>query len=111
MKITARPLPSDAVGLDFDADFSTYRPGRNARIVCRAAELVLDLGEKLILRLSRPMPGDTASERDGIARVLADRAQFLPLETLCATRPTAPTQSGWDDDGRATLSTLEKTAV
>lgn len=98
---------ADPVGLYFDADFSRYADGRGPAVVTRAAEVVLDLGAKLLLRLSKPLPGQQC-DRDGIARVLADRAAFLPLDppTISPALPSGPSQSASDDGARPAF-TLE----
>lgn len=83
------PGVPEPAGLFFEADWSRYAATRRPALVLRAAEVVLDLGEKLVLRLSRPIPGDEVSARDGIARVLCDRGQFLDLGNL--GRTAAPT--------------------
>lgn len=105
MQLTTIPALSDRSGLFFDADWSAYAITRRVRIVCRAAVVVLDLGEQLVLRLARPIPGQRPSERDGIARILCDRRQFLDLERACAAGATADTQNlAGMTAGRATLN-------
>lgn len=92
MQLTTIPALSDRSGLFFDADWSAYTITRRVRIICRAAVVVLDLGEQLVLRLARPIPGQPPSDRDGVARVLCDRRQFLDLEQACAAGLTAENQ-------------------
>jgi len=90
MHTTTRNTLDDAAGLYFDADWTAYARAGRPRTVCRAAVVSLDLGEKLLLRLARPLPGEPMPA-DRLPLVMADRGQFLALSHLRGVRrPTAP---------------------
>src|SRR5690606_17592160 len=92
MHTTTRHTLDDAAGLFFDSDWTAYARTGRPRTICRAAVVSLDLGDKLLLRIARPLPGEPMPA-DRLPVVMADRGQFLALSQICSIRrPTAPNE-------------------